>query len=150
MIFVLTIGSLCWSSLLICVDHPVLVFYQLRDRVQQCNTTGSAWQAGDIHVGDAELQGCEKFRQKLGENEMIEHYLGIILGWHLMASTFPIQVPVVHDALCLLDQISGICTKMLMHVLCCALFWQWNVVRFELCNVSWGFCVQAHIILGSV
>ena len=93
-------------------------------------------EAGDIHAGDAELQGCEKFCQKLGENEMIEHYLGIILGWHWMASTFPIQVPVVHDALCLSDQVSGIYTVMLIHVLCRALFQQWNVVGFELCNVN--------------
>ena len=93
-------------------------------------------EAGDIHAGDAELQGCEKFCQKLGENEMIEHYLGIILGWHWMASTFPIQVPVVHDALCLSDQVSGICTIMLIRVLCRALFQHWNVVGFEPCNVN--------------
>ena len=93
-------------------------------------------EAGDIHAGDAELQGCEKFCQKLGENEMIEHYLGIILGWQWMASTFPIQVPVVHDALCLSDQVSGICTIMLKHVLCHALFQHGNFVGFELCNVN--------------
>ena len=101
--------------------------------VISCSTRS---EAGDIHAGDAELQGCEKFCQKLGENEMIEHYLGIILGWHWMASTFPIQVPVVHDALCLSDQVSGIYTVMLIHVLCRALFQQWNVVGFELCNVN--------------
>ena len=46
--------------------------------VISCSTRSC--EAGDIHAGDAELQGCEKFCQKLGENEMIEDYLGKILG----------------------------------------------------------------------
>ena len=96
--------------------------------------------AGDIHCPC----WCHKDVRTGGKTG--RKWLRII--WELslvLAGTFHIQAP-VHDALCLRSNLR-ICTRILINVLCRALFQ--HIVGFELQNVNchdsvlmWGLCVQ--------